>query len=197
MAALPYAWSCDLRYPALCPSARPIVRRFPWSIPFPPRTRFPPLSPVLFARFVGTTRSSDCSDTCMSAYGWAFADRPAPTKGEEFSEVSRFCARFQACYRVSGLRGVAERLAIDVVHHVAFPSIAQARHADYGDFRSSMAHLACLCPCRTLHPRPHGRRTHDSGSGRFATPFQCGSLIRDSVPVCPGGTTPCPLNPSP
>ena len=28
--------------------------------------------------------------------------------------------------------------------------------------------------------------THDSGSGRFATPFLCDSLIHDSTPVYPG-----------
>jgi len=28
--------------------------------------------------------------------------------------------------------------------------------------------------------------THDSGSGRFATPFLCDSFIHDSTPVYPG-----------
>jgi hypothetical protein len=41
--------------------------------------------------------------------------------------------------------------------------------------------------------------THDSGSGRFATPFLCDSFIHDSMPVYPGAlVTQLPaLNPTP
>jgi hypothetical protein len=61
--------------PGSVSGARRTVRRFPWSIPFPPRTPPLPTGPALFVRFVGTTRSSDSSETCMSAYGLG----PSPT----------------------------------------------------------------------------------------------------------------------
>jgi hypothetical protein len=42
--------------------------------------------------------------------------------------------------------------------------------------------------CAPVNASPVASRppTHDSGSGWFATPFLCDSLIHDSTPVYPG-----------
>ena len=46
--------------------------------------------PTLFARFVGTTRSSDSSETYMSAYGLGLRRPSRAPKDVGVSEVSRF-----------------------------------------------------------------------------------------------------------
>ena len=46
-----------------------------------------------------------------------------------------------------------------------------------------------LVPLSNASPAASRSPAHDSGSGRFAIPFQCGSFIRDSMPVYPGAFT--------
>jgi hypothetical protein len=165
--------------------ARPTVKRFPSSIPFPPRT--PPLpmgqscspaSSVLRDR--QTPRKRACRPT---AFG-AFAYRPASPRTRESprSPGSRTWS-FQACTGSATPRRC--RTARDhVVLHVAFPISGQGRHADLAVFGAQW--LACLCPCPTLHPRPHGRRRMTRGLD--------GSLLLSSTAL--SSATPCRFIPA-
>ena len=79
------------RNPGSESGTRPSVVRSPWSCSFPPRTPPPPRVVTLFARFVGTTSTSDSPATCMSGSDvLAFPDRSAPPSGAGAAGVSRF-----------------------------------------------------------------------------------------------------------
>ena len=84
------------------------------------------------------------------------------------------------------LRGVHERLAMGVVHDVAFPLSEQGRQAEH--LISELNGWPACAPVNAspaMLPPP----AHDSGLERFATPFLRGSFIRDSLPVYPGAFT--------
>ena len=175
----PYAWWGDKRYPALCPA------------------RVPP-SDVSLGRSASLHRLRHChrasivrplrryyrivrllGNVHVGLRLGTFADRPVPQVNAGISEVSRFSHRsFQACSGSLTPRR-CKTARVDVVLHMAFPLIARGRHAGSGDFAAQW--LACLCPCRTLHPRPLGR-------GRM-TRGLVGSLFLTSMAL--SSATPC------
>ncbi len=81
------------------------------------------------------------------------------------------------------LRGVHERLAIVVAPKFAFPLSGQGRHAE--GLISELNGWPACAPANAspaMLPPP----AHYSGLERFATPFLCGSFIRDSWPALIG-----------
>jgi len=81
------------------------------------------------------------------------------------------------------LCGVPGRLAMSVAHDVAFPLSEQGRHAE-----RTISKLNDWPACALVNASPIMllRPAHDSGPGRFASPFPYGSFIRDSMPVLTG-----------
>ena len=81
------------------------------------------------------------------------------------------------------LRGVIQVLAI--AHPSVLPS---AMLNDVGTPVAIISQLNTLPACAPVNASMAASQlaTHDSGSGRFATPFLCDSFIHDSTPVYPG-----------
>ena len=68
--------------------------------------------------------------------------------------------------------------------HVAFPKARQGQHVAlvFSEFNI----LACMYPCRTLHPPPYEDRRMTRGQTGYALPCLYGSCIRYSLPVFTG-----------
>src|SRR5260370_16113143 len=81
------------------------------------------------------------------------------------------------------LRRVRARLAIAPA--AAWPSVTWY---DVGTPDAIISQLITLPTCAPVNASMAASRlaTHDSGSGRVATPFLCDALIHDSTPVYPG-----------
>jgi hypothetical protein len=81
------------------------------------------------------------------------------------------------------LRGVPRALAI--AHPPVLPSAMQN---DVGTPVAIISQLNTQPTCAPVNASMTASRlaTHDSGSGRFATPFLCDSFIHDFTPVYPG-----------
>ena len=86
----------------LCVWRETHFQTFPLVDPLPSTDSATATGPVLFARFVGTTGSSDSLETCMSAYGFWGLRRPSRfPKVVGISEVSRFShMEFPSMHRV-------------------------------------------------------------------------------------------------
>ena len=85
----------------LCVRRETHRQTFPLVDPLPSTDSASANGPVLFARFVGTTGSSDSSETCMSAYGLRLRRPSRVPKDAGVSEVSRFShMEFPSMHRV-------------------------------------------------------------------------------------------------
>jgi hypothetical protein len=112
------------------------------------------------------------------------AIRPSPAvprpQDEGVSEVSRFSRmEFPHLLRVFDSAALPDDSLLTSSGILPSPFAAQGRHADAGDFGARW--LACVCPCRTLHPRPRGRRRMTRGLD--------GSLLLSSAAL--SSATPC------
>ncbi len=81
------------------------------------------------------------------------------------------------------LRRVLRTLAL--AHPLVLPS---AMRNDVGTLVAIISQLNTLPACAPVNASMAASRlaTHDSGSGRFATPFLCDFSIHNSTPVYPG-----------
>ena len=81
------------------------------------------------------------------------------------------------------LRGVRDRLALAPA--AVWPSVTWY---DVGTPDAIISQLNTLPACAPVNASMAASRlaTHDSGSGRVATPFLCDAFIHDSTPVYPG-----------
>ena len=81
------------------------------------------------------------------------------------------------------LRGVRDRLAI--APDAVWPFVTWY---DVGTPDAIISQLNTLPTCAPVNASMVALRlaTHDSGSGRVASPFLCDSCIHDSTPVYPG-----------
>ncbi len=68
------------------------------------------------------------------------------------------------------------------------PILPSAMQNDVGTLVAIISQLNTLPACAPVNASMVALRlaTHDSGSGRFATPFLCDSFIHNSMPVYPG-----------
>ena len=182
-------------HPYPCPPERPAVsgavsgawptdQGFPWVDPLPSTDSAAAGWPALFARFVGTTRSSDSPGTCVSDVGLAaFSDRPSPPTVEGIPGVSRFSRmELSRMHRVSDSAASVDG-SPSAVRGVAFPLSGLGRHAEVV---ISELDGWPACPPVNASPPASRPRAHDSGPRWFATPFLYGCCIRYSMPVYPG-----------
>ena len=133
------------------------VRRhpiFPWPAAFPPSP--PPLLPVLFGDFVGTTQLSDFSLPCITGFGPpAFpvrTDRHRPAR----REISRFPRK--ELPDVPGSQTTRSRWGTgdSVPHRVAFRSTDSVGAPDM--IRYVAPYLARPLPCQRFAPALADRR---------------------------------------
>ena len=133
-------------------------------------------------------RPSDSPATCMPDVRLlAFSDRPAPgqRRASPGSPGSRAWS-FHPCLgsRPAGLRPVHSRLKLSPT--AVWPSVYQDNVGTREVSMISELHTQPACAPVNASPASLRLPAHDSGSGRFATPFLRGSFIHDSKPVYPG-----------
>ena len=172
------------RLPGAVSGASRVCSAFPLVDPLP-STGSADDDPSLFARFLGTMGPSDSLETCMSEVRrFAFSARPTLLRRRSFLGLPVSVQRVSTHAQGLRLRGVHQRLAIIVVHDVAFPLSGQGRHAEL-----LISELNGWPACAPVNASPAvlPPPAHDSGLERFATPFPCGSFIRYSLPALTGG----------
>jgi len=140
-------------------------------------------------RFLGTMGPSDSLETCMSAVRQCLRGPSRALRRGSFQGLPVSVQRVSTHAQGLRLRGVHGRLAMIVAHDVAFPTSEQGRHAE-----GLISELNGWPACASVNASPATLPppAHDSRLERFATPFLCGSFIRDSLPVYPGAFT-CPV----
>ena len=142
------------------------------------------LPTALFARFVGTMDPLDSPAAYMSGFDApVFPDRPRPLGRGRRWGLPVLAHGVSTHAQGLRLRGVEGQLALFAAVHVAFPLSGQGRHAEVV---ISELHGWPACTLSFASPATSRSPAPDSGPRRFATPFSCGSLIRDSMPVYPG-----------
>jgi hypothetical protein len=96
---------------------------FPLVDPLPSTDSATAIGPALFARFVGTTRSSDSSDTCMSAVRLGLRRPSRDPVAAGVSEVSRFSRmEFPRMLRVSDSAALSDDSRCTPSHILPSPS---------------------------------------------------------------------------
>ncbi len=136
--------------------------------------------PALFARFLGTMGPSDSLETCMSAVRQCLLGPSHTLRRGSFQGLPISVQRVSTHAQGLRLRGVHERLAIGVVHDVAFPLSEQGRHAE-----RLISELNGWPACAPVNASPAmlPPPAHDSRLERLAIPFLCDSFIRYSSPA--------------
>jgi len=143
--------------------------------------------PSPFGPFVGTMRPSDSPATCrleLDVRLMAFSNRPAPFWQRRYWGLPVPALGVSLPAWGLGLRRAPNRL-----ERSPTPVYPSAGQNDVGALEVSMiSELHTQPACAPVKASPVALRplAHDSGSGWFATPFLCGSFIRDSEPVYPG-----------
>jgi hypothetical protein len=138
-------------WPGTVSGAGPAKQEFPLVDPLPSTDSAAAHRPALFARFVGTTRSSDSSGTCVSGVRLAaFPDRPA-SKGSGRPRGLPVLAPGASTHAQGlRLRGARQPLAWRDCR-CGLPSVRTRSARRRGDFGARW--LACVFPCQ--------RFTHD------------------------------------
>ncbi len=136
--------------------------------------------PALFARFLGTMGPSDSLETCMSAVRQCLLGPSHTLRRGSFQGLPISVQRVSTHAQGLRLRDVHERLAIGVVHDVAFPLSEQGRHAE-----RLISELNGWPACAPVNASPAmlPPPAHDSRLERLAIPFLCDSFIRYSSPA--------------
>ena len=168
------------RFPGPVSGASKVRSTFPLVGPLSSTDSAAAFRPALFARFFGTMRPSDSLETCMSDVRQCLLGPSPALRRGNFQGLPISVQRVSTHAQGLRLRGVHERLAISVVHDVAFPLSGQGRHTE--DLISELNGWPACAPVNAspaMLPPP----AHDSGLERFATPFPCDSFIRYSSPA--------------